>query len=128
MRDMWAIGLGVVLAVALAGCGKKQELGPGAGDQSVPVEKPKSTFSWIQENILNPKCVECHNSKKAKGEVNLSSYEALMESGVVEKSDPASSMLFLAIDSGDMPFKRGKLSQEHIDIIKKWIEEGAKPL
>ena len=80
--------------------------------------------------IFDNSCTGCHPSS---GGLNLSSYTELMEGGnsgdVISPGDHASSILYDRITrpesaQGDMP-PTGSLSQNEIDLIAQWIDEGA---
>jgi hypothetical protein len=80
--------------------------------------------------IFDNDCSGCHPNS---GGLNLSSYANLMEGGnsgdVIVPGDHASSILYDRItrpesEQGDMP-PSGSLSQNEIDLIAQWINEGA---
>jgi len=80
--------------------------------------------------IFNDNCGNCHLGNSSGG-LNLSNYDNLMSSDVVIPGDSASSELYDRITreesaSGDMP-PTGSLSDEEINIIAMWIDEGALP-
>ncbi|MDQ6699973.1 MAG: PSD1 and planctomycete cytochrome C domain-containing protein [Acidobacteriota bacterium] len=70
-------------------------------------------------------CYACHGAKMQMGGLNLSSGAGL--DSFVVKGDPAQSRLYRAIGYAEtvkMP-PTGKLPEESIAILKKWIETGA---
>lgn len=73
-------------------------------------------FTDIQNTILNPSCVDCHNS--------FSSYDGI--SNYVVAGDSASSSLYTMITSGRMPRGGAALSSDLQDKLKAWIDAGAK--
>ncbi|MDA8989364.1 hypothetical protein N9H22_02740 [Opitutales bacterium] len=94
--------------------------------------------------ILEDRCLNCHNEPydkngrtiQPKAGLALNTYEMVMKGNldntVVTAGDVADSYLHevLTLDEDDdmfMPPKGGPLTAEQIDIIKRWIEEGAKP-
>jgi len=94
--------------------------------------------------ILEDRCFSCHqeayekNGKtiQPKAGLALSTYDLVMKGNldntVVTPGDVEDSYLHevLTLDEDDdmfMPPKGGPLTPEQIDIIKRWIEEGAKP-
>jgi hypothetical protein len=94
--------------------------------------------------ILEDRCLNCHNEPydkngrtiQPKAGLTLNTYEMVMKGNldntVVTAGDVADSYLHevLTLDEDDdmfMPPKGGPLTAEQIDIIKRWIEEGAKP-
>ena len=84
---------------------------------------------------LEQRCTGCHNTSKRKGQLDLSSYRAVMKGGekgvVVVAGDPAKSDLFrrisLAHDDKDFMPQDGKtpLSQDQTAAIGWWIASGA---
>ena len=80
--------------------------------------------------IFNNHCGNCHLGNSSGG-LNLSNYENLMSSGSVVAGNHESSDLYDRITrpesaQGDMP-PTGSLSQNQIDLIANWIDEGALP-
>ncbi len=85
--------------------------------------------------ILLENCVACHGPKKAEGGYRIDTFDELLKPGdtgaipvVSEKA--VSSELLRRIASSDtserMPADSDPLSQPQIDIVKRWITEGAK--
>jgi uncharacterized membrane protein len=84
------------------------------------------TFKTDVMPILKNSCVGCHNSKKAKGRVDLSTYDSVMKS--VKASDADKSRLVKSVTGQGaklMPPKNA-LPAEQVAILKKWIAAGAK--
>jgi len=94
--------------------------------------------------ILEDRCFSCHQEPydkngrtiQPKAGLALNTYEMVMKGNldatVVTPGDVEDSYLHevLTLDEDDdmfMPPKGGPLTPEQIDIIKRWIEEGAKP-
>ena len=94
--------------------------------------------------ILEDRCFSCHQEPydkngrtiQPKAGLALNTYELVMKGNldntVVTAGDVEDSYLHevLTLDEEDdmfMPPKGGPLAPEQIDIIKRWIEEGAKP-
>jgi len=83
--------------------------------------------------ILVKRCLECHNTTEAAGELVLTSQGALMRGGesgpVIVPGEPMESYLLEQISSGEMPpEKNGKpnpLPQDEIDRLTAWVREGA---
>lgn len=109
-------------------------------DPKKPVkpEKPKpesspnaSGLSFVKHvaPVLLGRCGKCH-VEQTKGEFSAASYASLMKGAgmagkVIFPGDAAGSRLIEVIESGDMP-RNGKLTQGEFDILKKWIDDGAK--
>lgn len=79
--------------------------------------------------ILESKCGGCHVRAK-KGGFSLESYSVLMkgprEGVVVFPGDTIGSRLIETIETGDMPRGGGKVSEQDLALLKRWIQEGAK--
>ena len=84
--------------------------------------------------LLREHCVECHGPKKQKGELRLDARVFAFKGGhdgmAIKASDSAGSPLFQRLSSTDddqrMPPKGKPLSLAQIQLIKSWIDEGAK--
>jgi WD40 repeat protein/mono/diheme cytochrome c family protein len=83
--------------------------------------------------ILVQRCVACHGSTKPKGNFNLSTFDAFAKglSGdpVFVPGKPDESVLvecLLPDASPRMPYKEEPLAKEQIDLIARWIEQGAR--
>lgn len=83
--------------------------------------------------ILEENCLQCHGSgKKLRGDLWLTRREGLLEGGsrgpVVNLEHPAESLLLAQISYRDEEFRmppKGKLPDEEIAVLTKWIEDGA---
>jgi uncharacterized membrane protein len=92
-------------------------------------------FAAVVEPVLESKCYSCHNEKKSKGELVMTSVEKLLKGGkdgpIWKAGDPLNSHIIqrLQLDVNDkkhMP-PRGKpqLTPEEIKFIHAWIQQGA---
>ena len=105
-------------------------------------ERPKVTsldsadiFKDAIAPILNSKCISCHNSKKKKGELILTSFGEMMKGGedgpIIKPGSLASSEIYRRItlprDDDEFMPSEGKrpLSDEQLAIIEWWIEKNA---
>lgn len=72
-------------------------------------------------------CLDCHGGKSTKGNFDLTTHEALMDSGFVGDSADDSYVMELVrhTEEPKMPFKKPKLSSEVIQRIGDWIDLGA---
>ena len=89
----------------------------------------KVDFAKSIQGVLEARCIDCHGPKKQKGDLRLDSKEAALEE-VVQSGKSAESELFkrisLPADHEDiMPPKGDPLAKEQIELVKKWIDEGA---
>jgi uncharacterized membrane protein/mono/diheme cytochrome c family protein len=91
-------------------------------------------FTDVIQPVLRSKCQSCHRPGKTKGELNLVSYEALLQGGengpVFIPSDAEKSEMIrrvtLPADHDDFMPAEGKkpLTEEEIQILIWWIEKG----
>ncbi|MES2767931.1 MAG: hypothetical protein V4596_02195 [Bdellovibrionota bacterium] len=117
---MTAFILGILV---LAGCNEqliKQQ-------HKSPENLEAVSFRDINQMIIQPfRCTECHGDSGAPKGISLTSFAAVMASATVDLDNPTASKLFTALDSGMMP-GNGRISQEQIDLVRLWIEQGANP-
>ncbi len=80
--------------------------------------------------MLARNCVECHDSATREGKLDLS----LKEGAFAKKRNKAfivpgnaeASLVWQAVESGDMPQDKPPLSSSQKELLKKWINGGAK--
>ena len=119
----------------------------GAKDDSTPVPPPvdppppptiEATWVSLKKNVFDSKCLRCHTAQKPSGEppdgdVNFDSLEELLKSPreAVVKGNAAESgiIIFTTIDDPEkrMPDGEAPLPAAVIELIRKWINDGAKP-
>jgi WD40 repeat protein len=105
--------------------------------QAARAQAPKGPVSFINDvaPILKENCFACHDAKKRKGKMDMTTYESFRKGG--EHDDPIapgkpdeSNILDLlkATDASRMPPKDSgeALPKEKIAVIEQWIKEGAK--
>jgi hypothetical protein len=74
--------------------------------------------------ILELRCVRCHDSETAMKHLRLDRKDRAML--VIVPKKPEDSRLFLAARSGYMPPGGPHLSATDLEILRKWIAEGAR--
>lgn len=92
-------------------------------------------FLDVVRPMLDRRCTECHNSEQAEAELDMTTYESLMEGGetgsVIVEGNPEFSELLrrITLPPGDDAFMpaEGKtpLTERQVDIIEWWITAGA---
>ena len=109
-----------------------------AGAPAASAQGPKGPVSFINDvaPILKENCYACHDAKKKKGKLDMTSYDSFRKGGthddpVVPGKSRASVIveLLTATDKTRMPPKDvspNPLAKEKIDVIARWIDEGAK--
>lgn len=110
-------------------------------DDKKPADQPAAAapgqVSFVKDvaPILIKNCMACHGPRDPKGQYQLHTYEAFAKSGEsgeasVKPGKPAESYLYTLVASNDasdrMPKDADPLKKEQIELIKKWIEQGAK--
>ncbi|HEV8541042.1 MAG TPA: c-type cytochrome domain-containing protein [Verrucomicrobiae bacterium] len=94
----------------------------------------KVDFAKSIQPILEKRCIECHGPKKQKGDLRLDSKDAALKGGkdakaiVPEKLSDSDMVRRISLPPGDddiMPPKGDPLTKDQIELIKKWISEGA---
>ena len=74
--------------------------------------------------ILENHCVRCHGPDGAMRGIRLDRRElALM---IVKKNKPDDSILYLITKNGIMPPGKDKVTPAEIEVLRKWITEGAR--
>jgi hypothetical protein len=85
--------------------------------------------------ILKENCFACHDAKKRKGKLDMTTYEGLRKGGTkddpIAAGKPEESLicdLVTATDKSRMPPREAgdALPREKIELIARWIKEGAK--
>ena len=81
--------------------------------------------------LVENNCAKCHNPDKKKGDLDLTSYSALMAGGgsgkIVVAGDPDGSKMNRVVnhlEEPNMPPNKPKLPDKELAMIKKWIAGG----
>lgn len=93
-------------------------------------------FARDVKPILDAHCISCHGPTKHKADYRVDTYDAAIEGSPGGKSivpgSPGGSDFFRRLVSDDsdlrMPQKEGRLAARDVETIRRWIEEGAKPV
>lgn len=83
----------------------------------------EAKFQSIFMNIIQPKCVGCHNAAASAGGLDLSTYTKVLSIVVVNK--PIESAFYDSVNKGRMPKGRAMLSASELTAIRDWITNGA---
>jgi hypothetical protein len=83
--------------------------------------------------VLETKCFDCHRGGKAKGGLKLDALAEALKGGdsgpAITAGQPDKSEMIARVTSDDveavMPPKGGPLPKEQIEVLRKWIAEGA---
>lgn len=139
---MTALARRALFVAALAGASLASSWGIAvAVADEPPAEPPPETtapevlFSAQVAPILLGQCVACHNAKLAEGSYRLDTFAALREAGdsgesPLPESPEAHGELLRRVLSDDaderMPADAPPLPAEQLEILKAWVEQGAK--
>ncbi len=111
---------GVCLLLCLASVAGAEEKKP-----------PKITYDDDVKPVFQQKCFSCHNQDKKSGDLDLTSYSALMQGGasgeVIDPGDSAASYLYELVTHAAepiMPPESPKIPDPMIETIRKWIDGG----
>lgn len=100
--------------------------------QEAPPAAAKVTYEEHVRPIFREHCFSCHNQDKAKSDLVIDSYAAMMRGGasgeVIEPGNPDGSRLYLLMahkDTPEMPPEQDMVAAAKLETIRKWIEGGA---
>lgn len=127
-----AILAGVLLSLTLdRNCAAEDAAAKPVSDADSFSKDQLEFFEKQVQPILKARCLKCHGGEeKIRGGLRLSSRAALLKGGdqgpAIELKTPAESLLLQAInyESLEMP-PSGKLPKAEIDILTKWVTQGA---
>jgi uncharacterized membrane protein len=118
-------------ALLVAGCGSKPKA-PAATEPKAQTEPAAEvSFAEVVHPIFSQNCLPCHSgTPDAKSPYALADYNGVMGAGSdsvpnVLAGDVAGSLLCVKVVTGKMP-PTGRLPQDQIELVKKWIAQGAK--
>lgn len=103
--------------VLFVGCTRVSDTGAPA------VSDP--TFLDVQNSLLMPKCMSCHAGADSPKGADLSSYSAIMNAKLVVAGKPEQSALYLSVTEGNMPKGSVRLRAAEINLLYRWIKNGA---
>lgn len=83
-------------------------------------------FETQVASLLARRCLECHDSASAKGDLDLSrALASHREEGVLVPGKAVDSLLWESIENDDMPHERPSLTMEEKSLLRSWIDGGA---
>ena len=88
------------------------------------------TYEQHIRPIFRAHCFDCHGAtEELEGELDLRQVRLMKKGGssgsAIELDNPASSLVLIRIQEGEMPPGEVKLSDEEIQTLRRWIEQGA---
>ncbi|MBN2714846.1 MAG: hypothetical protein JXX14_03260 [Deltaproteobacteria bacterium] len=119
----------VIVLIGIWGCG---------ASSSTPVKVVKTadgkvSYSQTIQPVLTDSCGSCHSESRAKGGLNLASYEGLMKGGasgvVVIAGNADESQIIGSVERTKEPHMppsfAGDMPTQGIAALRQWITEGA---
>ena len=108
-----------------------------AAPSTVPASPPSGPVDFASQvqPLLETKCLECHKPDKVKGDLLMNTLEAMLKGGeggpalVAGQPDKSEIIKRILLPKGHddvMPPKGEPLSAQQIDVLKRWVAEGAK--
>lgn len=100
----------------------------------INISSSRVDYSTQVKPVINKNCITCHGGVRAKGNFSLLFRELALAKAKDEKypiipGDPNNSEMMKRIASSDpderMPYHHEPLSKEDVDVLRKWIKEGA---
>jgi len=112
-------------------------IGRAADAPKLDAVKPEATKGPIsfQKDVmplLTGNCIGCHSPEKKKGGLDMSSYPAMAKGGkegviwVAGQADKSKLVTMVSGPEPEMPEKGDKLTSAQVEILKRWVSEGAK--
>lgn len=107
---------------------------PRAGGEEAPApvaERPSSlTFESHVRSLLKAQCFHCHGDEEAKeANLDLRLVRWMHRGGdsgpALVAGKPEESLLYQRVAAGEMPPGERKLSSQELELLRKWIEQGA---
>lgn len=99
--------------------------GGGLGGPTDPVDPNEPlNFEMVKAQVLETnRCLNCHTP--GSGE-DLTTYESIMALNLVVPGKPNESKLLEVMANGSMPKGGPVVSADHLAVLTRWIDEGAK--
>src|SRR5262245_56083779 len=124
----------IKLAICLAACsGLSAALFDGAVVHLASAQGRRIDFRRDVEPILRANCYQCHGAKKSSAQLRLDDKELAMKGGIsgaviIPGNSKDSRLMKRVLGEGDearMPLGRGALKPSQLELIRKWIDQGA---
>lgn len=96
--------------------------------KGIPGESTSSSefsfFVGLYERVIEPKCLDCHNSVVSDGGLNLETYSSILSSGTVNAGNALTSSLYTVLVDALVP-AHATVTQAELDGLANWINAGA---
>src|SRR5262245_38741861 len=120
------------LVIAFAGLCAVTSIAPAQDAKPAPPAAPRITYDDHVRAIFREHCFTCHSADKQESGLALDTYAKAMAGGssgeVVTPGDLGVSRLWVLVSHKEdpkMPPKQDKLAAAKLEVIQKWIEQGA---
>ena len=127
LKHGYITGFVVTFGFALAfmfGCSKAAQTPAMAASEKSAVEEV--SFSAFIAPALATKCVPCHSGEQPKKGVLLGSYEELMQQVVAGNAAESEFYEVISGPTPEMPKGQPPLPERTVQLIRDWINQGAK--
>jgi cytochrome c len=117
--------LGLALVLSLTGCSYEvQKTGPS----EIVDAQNLTLFENLQQGLFQPSCVRCHSGPNAKGGIDLASYDSILSNSrpLVVPGSSSESLLYAVVAEGEMPPRGPRIEPAVTDLLKQWIDQGAR--
>src|SRR5262245_24720166 len=130
----FAMSRKIKLAICLAGSiGLSAAMFDGAVVHSASAQTRRVDFRRDIEPILRSNCYQCHGAKKASAQLRLDNKEWAMKGGIsgviiIPGNSRDSRFIKRILGEGDearMPMGRDPLKPAQIELIRRWVDQGA---
>ncbi|MEL6105512.1 MAG: DUF1553 domain-containing protein [Planctomycetota bacterium] len=105
--------------------------GNGPAGRNAGTDSPSFTSRQVEfyeqqvQPILASQCINCHGTGRAKGGLQLTSWQGLVRGGesgsAIDQHSPNDSLLLKVVESGSMPPNK-KLTSKQIQVLTRWVE------
>lgn len=97
--------------------------GTTSSTSTSPPASSDATFTQVNTQILQAKCIGCHSAGSSP---DFSSYTSFATNTQwVQPGDASASALYTQVQSGSMPKGGTPLSADEVTLIYNWIQNGA---
>lgn len=103
---------------------------PPPPPDTTPIELLPLNFKSIEQRILIPKCIICHNADNTHGDAHetlLSPLSIMLDEQIIGVTAEQSKLYLISKPEGRMPPKKSKvkpLTVEELSLLKRWIDAG----
>ena len=93
-------------------------------------EDPAPDFETHIAPLFEAHCLSCHGASTPQGDLELTTRESTLKGGksgpALVPGSPLESLLLEKLNSGAMPLGGDRLSDDQIDLVRRWIEDGTR--